>query len=76
LETCDDCGQEYPSPPYYTFPAEACHWTEDGVEIDHACTENICPNCAGPYMGPDDPEDKRGPMMPIDEILKMLEVPS
>jgi hypothetical protein len=63
VETCDDCGQEYATPAYYSFDPDGCVWTEDnGAKvIPHDCTSNLCPECAGPYLEPDDPADARRP---------------
>lgn len=62
-EVCDDCRKVYAGPAYYTFPEEACRWTEDdgATEIPHACTGSLCPACAGPYLTPDDENDPRRP---------------
>jgi len=68
VNTCDDCGKDYPGEPYYTFEAESCNTVDiiDGAEVavDHDCTENICPECAGPFLEPDIYLDPRRP--PVD----------
>lgn len=53
--TCDDCGKEYAAPAYYTFPIEYAG--------DHECTGNLCPECAGPFLEPDNSEDRRRPVV-------------
>ncbi len=66
-EVCDDCGQAYPGPAYYSV-GEGCElWEEtpDGAtRLEHECTGNICPDCAGPFLEPDLENDPRRP--PID----------
>lgn len=64
METCDDCGQQYPEPAYYTFVG--CHEEGPNGEVrDHVgCTENLCPNCTGPFIEPDLENDPRKP--PVD----------
>lgn len=63
---CDDCHEAYPDPPYYSFDME-CVVTETdpvtGIEemIDHTCTNNLCPDCAGPYLEPENEDDPRKP---------------
>ena len=63
--TCDDCRKTYPGPPYYTFETEGCNEAEEinGVwtPVAHDCTENICPQCAGPFMEGDMENDPRRP---------------
>ncbi len=63
VKVCDDCGQEYPGPAYYTFPPYSCRTSNhDGDPIPHrGCTENLCPRCAGPYLEPDRRGDPRRP---------------
>jgi hypothetical protein len=53
---CDDCRKVYAGPAYYTFDPE-------GHDGDHAhiCTGSLCPEDAGPYLVPDDPDDPRRP---------------
>ena len=57
---CDDCGEAYPDPPYYTFPTEACSESMgDLIPKPHkGCTGNLCPTCAYDLM-PDDIDDPR-----------------
>lgn len=62
---CDDCGEAYLGPPYYTWDEDSCRVTEtqpDGteVEIPHDCTYNLCPGCAE-FLEPDDENDPRRP---------------
>lgn len=52
---CDDCFKPYSPPVYYSFEPENCNPKHEG------CTGNLCPNCAGPHLIPDDPDDKRKP---------------
>jgi hypothetical protein len=66
---CDDCGCSYEAPPFYSFDPDDC---TDGGADPHDCTGNICFECAGPYLIPDDPEDPRREMLTTDEILDML----
>ena len=65
MNKCDDCGKIYQGPPYYTFDAEGCNTVDiiGGAEVavDHDCTENICPECAGPFLEPDEENDPRRP---------------
>lgn len=49
---CDDCRKEFYAKPYYTLGDEA-----EGT--DH--TGHLCPQCGGPYLEPDDPNDPRKP---------------
>lgn len=61
MKICDDCRKEYAGPAYYTFPPELC-----GGYHDHTtpqCTGNICPDCAGPFLEPDEPDDVRRPIV-------------
>ncbi len=63
---CDDCRHAYLEPVYYTFEVEACIQDSGGYETPHAdseegCTGNMCPECAGSYLDPDDPDDPRRP---------------
>lgn len=68
MNTCDDCRVDYPGVPYYTFETTSCQTMDivNGVEVavDHPCTGSICPECAGPWITPDDENDPRKP--PID----------
>lgn len=62
LEVCDDCGQPYVGPAYYTFPSDACSAHEHEPPDDTSCTGNICPSCAGPYVSPDQPDPRQAAM--------------
>jgi hypothetical protein len=37
-QTCDDCGQDYPGPVYYSFDPEACvstrEWVQEGARVE------------------------------------------
>ncbi len=70
MEQCDDCGNWYPGPAWFTFPEDACTTGTDynGNEIYHmdsleGCTGNLCPDCID---HPDDPEDPRWVIDTID----------
>ena len=61
---CDDCREAYLEPPYYEFDPDGC--TDDEPHGDYEphgddCTGNVCPDCAGPYLDPDNPGDPRRP---------------
>jgi hypothetical protein len=66
---CDDCREAYPEPAYYSFDTDACTTTgtDDQIiqhmddPVDGPCTGNMCPDCAGPYLWPDDQDDPRKP---------------
>lgn len=83
MNTCDDCLREYPGKPYYTFEPEGCedemplHLGEtEQVTTPHAsCTGNLCPECAGPYLEPDDPDDDRAKVARLVALVqrKLLE---
>lgn len=62
-KTCDDCGQSYAGPAYYTFQEGECRTSRhDGPPTPHAgCTGNLCPRCAGPDLEPDRANDARRP---------------
>lgn len=72
METCDDCRQQYDGPAFYAFDEEACEWSENEVIVPHDCTGNLCPECAGPHLEPDDENDPRRLLVTTDEILDML----
>lgn len=55
---CDDCRAQYTGPAYYTFDRESCM---AGSDDGHDCTGNLGPECAGPYLEPDRPDDPRRP---------------
>ena len=60
---CDDCGNAYLSPRYYTFDPRDCI-ADDGISGEHrheGCTGNMCPPCAGSFIEPDDENDPRRP---------------
>lgn len=67
MNKCDDCDKEYPGDPYYTFEADSCSVlhvdpvTGEEKEVPHDCTENMCPECAGPFLEPDTDGDPRRP---------------
>jgi hypothetical protein len=75
METCDDCHKQYPGPAYYTFEADGCNVIEvdaiTGAEtpVPHDCTENMCPDCAGPYLEPDTDGDPRRPSVTFRYVL-------
>lgn len=52
---CDDCGDWYAAPAYYTFDTPDCT-VENGA---HDCSGNVCPRCCGPDMEPDNLFDVR-----------------
>ena len=61
---CDDCREAYPPPAYYTFESEGCIFQEGDdpeqkhMDTEEGCTGNLCPDCAGPHVDPDYPEDE------------------
>ena len=57
---CDDCGEAYMSPMYYTFEPSDCH-VDDDDGPHKGCTGNLCPSCAGPDIDPYDLHDPRRP---------------
>jgi len=57
---CDECSQEYEGPAYYTLE-EDHHPPEETTLAIEVCTGNLCPECAGPFLEPDDPDDPRRP---------------
>jgi hypothetical protein len=56
--TCDECRTTYEPPIYYSLGDG-----DDSEKADHVCTRNLCPECAGPDLDPDDPTDPRRPTM-------------
>lgn len=57
--TCDDCGEQYLGPAYYSF--EPTDVEQHSEEWPHqTCTESICPKCAGD-LWPDNMDDPRAP---------------
>lgn len=63
---CDDCRREYEPPVYYTLQklddAEVAEISTSWAHADgSACTGSLCPDCAGPYLIPDNPGDPRRP---------------
>jgi len=61
---CDDCRKTYEGPAYYTLdPVEdgSAHINPDTLAAEEECTGNLCPDCAGRFLTPDDPEDPRKP---------------
>jgi len=60
---CDDCRKVYAYPDYYTFDSDGCELRigDDPDPVAHDCTGNLCPECAGPHLEPDDPADPRRP---------------
>lgn len=62
-KTCDDCGDAYAGPAYYTFLESECRTSDhDGPTTQHlGCTGNLCPRCAGPDLEPDRRDDERRP---------------
>lgn len=62
MNTCDDCRGTYPGDPYYTFDPNVCFVDVGGYITGHEdCTGNLCPECAGPHLTPDEPDDPRRP---------------
>jgi len=45
---------------YYTLE-EDHHPPEETTLAIEVCTGNLCPECAGPFLEPDDPDDPRRP---------------
>jgi len=59
---CDDCRKTYDGPVYYTLQEEDdAHLDPDTLAIEGECTGSLCPDCAGRFLTPDDPEDPRKP---------------
>ena len=72
---CDDCRKTYTGQPYYTFDEAGCNEVDiiDGAEVavEHDCTGNLCPECAGPFLDPDegnDPLPRTFPALDIAEV--------
>lgn len=59
-KVCDDCGDEYAGPAYYTFhPRDCVVWKREGLRFPHeGCTGNLCPRCASD-LEPDRKNDPR-----------------
>lgn len=85
MNKCDDCERTYPGTPYYTFDPEGCEdevvtEVRQGVylreTVSHRdCTGNLCPECAGPFLEPDDPDDDRAKVAQLVSLVqrKLLE---
>lgn len=65
VQFCDDCGGIYLGPPYYSIEPDDCSNEIKALTLEddseHVCTTSLCPDCAGPWLEPDDPDDKRRP---------------
>jgi hypothetical protein len=61
LPICDDCGEEYEGPVYYSLDMGVTHLNSLTLAVEEGCTGNLCPECAGPFLDPDDPDDPRRP---------------
>lgn len=61
---CDDCRKSYVGPAYYKLDPRTCPANDPANDgLPHAgCTGNLCPDCAGPFLVPDDPNDSRRPL--------------
>lgn len=66
---CTDCGDYFAGRPYWTGditqpkPSDVLPFT--GVAVSDLPIEErkarLCPDCTGPFLGPDDPADPRKP---------------
>jgi hypothetical protein len=64
LNTCDDCGVTCPGAIYYSLDPETCSVDPEFNEPapHEGCTGNLGPECAGPFLVPDQPDDPRRPL--------------